>query len=58
MVIFIIDLAGCFFKYSPNKVLKDSSHNDLMCAMDIDVISLSWNPSSQHTSPHRWITQT
>lgn len=40
MVFFIIELAGFFFLYSPNKILKDSSHNDLMCVMYIDVISL------------------
>lgn len=40
MVIFIIDLAGFFLKYSPNKNFEDSSHSDLMCAIDFDVISL------------------
>lgn len=39
MAFFIIELAG-FFLYSPNKILKDSSHNDLMCVMYIDMISL------------------
>lgn len=59
MVISIIDLAGFFFfKYSPNKILKDSSHNDLMCAIDIDVDFFSWNPSRQHTDQHRWINYT